>query len=264
MFHLYPYYSAIIGALSFTETSTLAKYFIAFLLFGTFGTANNSSSVFAPGNRNGASSQFALALNVDDNSKDLYFRLSGPSHNSWIAVGTGSVMAGSMMFVVYTSSDGKSECSRGSVKNEDLNSQRSLDITLSPRLATGHNEPSYSTNIQVSLLDGSGIANGTYTANVRCQNCTSWPTGSLNLKSTAQSWIYAIGPSNSFKSDSQTATIQRHEQYGKLVYNTHVFSGFFAHTSNNSRRLHIEHGTSYRRGRRSHRHVHKFWRSRSW
>ena len=74
--------------------------------------------MFVPSTGNGPSSQFAFALNVEDDSNDLYFRLSGPSHNSWAAVGTGSVMAGSMMFVVYTSSDGKSECG-GSVKNED-------------------------------------------------------------------------------------------------------------------------------------------------
>ena len=99
-----------------------------------------------------------------------------------------------------------------------------LDVTLSPRLATGHTEPTYSPNIQASLLDGSGVTNGTYNANVYCRNCTSWPTGSLNLKSTAQPWIYAIGPSNSFKSDSQTATIQRHEQYGQSICSILDFS----------------------------------------
>ncbi|MCJ1237523.1 hypothetical protein MMC14_005509 [Varicellaria rhodocarpa] len=185
MFQSYTYYSAI----------------IALLLSGTIEGANDtSSSVFVPASVNGPSSQFAFALNVDDDSNDLYFRLSGPSHNSWVAVGPGSAMAGSMLFVVYTSSNGK-------------------NITLSPRLATGHSEPSYSPDIPVSLLDGSGVTNGTYTANVHCRNCTSWLTGSLNLKLTAQSWIYAIGPSNSLKSDSRTATIQRHEQYGIFTLN---------------------------------------------
>ena len=139
-----------------------------------------------------------------------------------------------------------------------------LDITLSPRLATGHSEPSYSPDIPVSLLDGSGVTNGTYTANVHCRNCTSWLTGSLNLKLTAQSWIYAIGPSNSLKSDSRTATIQRHEQYGQSICSALVLSLESSLTLvTNKRHLHVEHGTSHRRWRCSHRHLHELWGSRN-
>lgn len=42
------------------------------------------------------------------------------------------------------------------------------NVTLSPRLGVGEIEPNFNPNAQVSLLEGSGIANGKMTANVRC------------------------------------------------------------------------------------------------
>lgn len=42
------------------------------------------------------------------------------------------------------------------------------NVTLSPRLGVGEVEPNFNADAQVSLLEGSGIANGQMTANVRC------------------------------------------------------------------------------------------------
>lgn len=42
------------------------------------------------------------------------------------------------------------------------------NITLSPRLGVQEVEPQFNSKAQVSLLEGSGIANGKITANVRC------------------------------------------------------------------------------------------------
>ena len=42
------------------------------------------------------------------------------------------------------------------------------NVTLSPRLGEGNFMPNYNSAAQVSLLGGSGITNGTMTANVRC------------------------------------------------------------------------------------------------
>jgi hypothetical protein len=36
---------------------------------------------------------------------DLYFHIEAPAENSWVAVGTGSGMKGSLMWVVYRSED---------------------------------------------------------------------------------------------------------------------------------------------------------------
>jgi hypothetical protein len=59
-------------------------------------------------------------------------------------------MAGSNMFLVYTSSGG-------------------TNVTLSPRTASGYNTPSFNSAAQVTLLEGSGVSNGIMTANVKCK-----------------------------------------------------------------------------------------------
>lgn len=58
-------------------------------------------------------------------------------------------MVGSNIFIVYTSSGGS-------------------NVTLSPRLASGYSEPDLNADAEVSLLEGSGVANGVMTANVKC------------------------------------------------------------------------------------------------
>lgn len=59
-------------------------------------------------------------------------------------------MSGANIFVIYTSSDGK-------------------NVTLSPRTASGYNQPSFNSGAQVTLLEGSGVSNGMMTANVKCR-----------------------------------------------------------------------------------------------
>jgi hypothetical protein len=50
----------------------------------------------------GVAQNFTFSLTVSLNG-DLWFRLAGPTWWSWLAVGTGSEMAGSLMFIVYKS-----------------------------------------------------------------------------------------------------------------------------------------------------------------
>ena len=59
-------------------------------------------------------------------------------------------MSGANIFVIYADASGN-------------------NVTLSPRLGKGHVEPEFNSEAQVFLLDGSGIANGMMTANVRCE-----------------------------------------------------------------------------------------------
>ena len=58
-------------------------------------------------------------------------------------------MAGAQIFVVYTSGNG--------------------NVTISPRLGTGHREPGFNSDAQVTLLEGSGVSNGKMVANVKCR-----------------------------------------------------------------------------------------------
>ncbi|KAI9830524.1 MAG: hypothetical protein M1819_005482 [Sarea resinae] len=186
--------------------SSLIRLALAFLLAAALVGASNStasSNATVP-----AASTFILkgtgdgnltfAVNVADNSEDLYFHLSASTGNQWVAIGAGSHMKNSLIFVVYTSKSGK-------------------NITLSSRIATGHSEPVYNSSIQVDVLAGSGIENGSYVVNARCSNCRTWKNGALNLTSKVQPWIYAVGPGERLRSDSMTAGLRRHGDYGSFT-----------------------------------------------
>lgn len=62
-------------------------------------------SVFVTSPGSGSRS-YVFALNFPSNSEDIYFHLSGPAAYSWVAVGTGSEMKDSLMFIAYLNSTG--------------------------------------------------------------------------------------------------------------------------------------------------------------
>jgi hypothetical protein len=84
-------------------------------------------------------------------SGDIYMQISGPSSYSWIGLGQGTGMTGANIFVIYASSSG-------------------TNVTLSPRTGSGHVQPTYNSDTQVTLLEGSGISNGVMTANIKCKS----------------------------------------------------------------------------------------------
>ncbi|KAJ5587478.1 uncharacterized protein N7459_003243 [Penicillium hispanicum] len=173
-----------------------------FFLVSADSSSPNGASIFnLPVKQN---SNYTFALNIPDDSAQLYLHLSGPTDYSWLAVGTGSEMKNSLMFIVYANAKGD-------------------NITVSPRLSSGEQEPRYSSSIAFDILEGTGIANNSMTLNARCSNCTSWATGSLDLKSTAQSWIFGLGPVGgqvaSLRSNSPAANLERHSKYGSFTMN---------------------------------------------
>lgn len=100
------------------------------------------------------SKDVCFKLNIPDStassgSGDIFFQISAPSSHEWVALGQGTSMAGSNMFLVYTSANGN-------------------NVTLSPRTASGYVPPDLNSEAQVTLLEGSGVANGIMTANVKC------------------------------------------------------------------------------------------------
>jgi hypothetical protein len=50
---------------------------------------------------------FTFAVTTVKENGDLYIHIEAPAENSWVAVGTGSEMKGSLMWVVYRSEDEK-------------------------------------------------------------------------------------------------------------------------------------------------------------
>lgn len=178
---------------------------------GPQGSNNTvASSIFVSG-----TNDIAFALNVPNNSAtDLYFSILLPTQRSWGAIGLGAnQMAGALMIVVYGSENGQ-------------------NVTVSPRLASGHSEPVYTPDISIQTLPGTGLVNGSaaYLFNGKCTNCRSWkPSGkggegdgknnTLDIKSTEQSFLHATGPlgRSAVQSDAKDAPLKMHYSYGTFT-----------------------------------------------
>lgn len=163
-------------------------------LVTTASSAGVASSTFVLDGGDG--SNLTFAMNLPSNSDDVYFHMSGPAGNDWMAVGLGKEMAGSLMLIAYSAADGH-------------------NVTLSPRLGPYHSEPTYTKDVSITLLPGSGIINDTYVVNGKCSGCRKWNGGSIDLKSKAQPMIYAVGPGDNLQSNAPDAGIRRHEDFGE-------------------------------------------------
>ncbi|KAF2095422.1 CBD9-like protein, partial [Rhizodiscina lignyota] len=148
---------------------------------------------------------FTFTLTAVQKTGDLFFRLSVPNEWSWVAVGTGSQMKSALIFLTYANTNGK-------------------DIVLSPRIATGHSEPSYNSKINLSQVDPpsgdshpNGVHDDTWFTSGICRNCTAPGLGanSIDLTSTSQPFIFAFGPQDKNPdSNSLSAPLRRHTAYG--------------------------------------------------
>jgi len=136
---------------------------------------------------------FSFGINIPSSGDGVNIQIKGPVSSGYVAAGFGTQMAGSLIFVVWPSTDGNS-------------------VVVSPRIGMGHFEPQYDNNIKLSLLDGSGIKNGFITANIKCSNCRSWQGGSLDTTSNHQNFIWALGSKTKVNSNDPSATIYQHSQ----------------------------------------------------
>ncbi|EPS45434.1 hypothetical protein H072_602 [Dactylellina haptotyla CBS 200.50] len=138
------------------------------------------------------------SLTSSSGSGAIYFQVRGPATGkSWIALGIGSGMAGAHIFVVYTDGNG--------------------NVTVSARTGTGHVEPQYNPDVDLQLLEGSGIVDGSLIANVRCNNCIEIASG-LSVTSSRSSWIWATKDGNALDDSSPSAGIDQHDVMGVFNY----------------------------------------------
>ena len=80
---------------------------MAFVGFASAAETSSPASIFNVLVNSDAN--FTFALNIPDDSTDLYIHLSGPNDYSWIGVGTGSEMKNSLMIILYSNKKGDSE-----------------------------------------------------------------------------------------------------------------------------------------------------------
>lgn len=131
-------------------------------------------------------------------SGNIYFQISAPTTYQWVALGTGTQMRGSNIFIMYQDGQG--------------------NVTVSPRPGTGHQQPEYdaSTASQITLLAGSGVNGDTMVANVQCANCQSWSGGTLDVASSGSSWIGAWKEGSSLASTSASEAISYHDAHSSF------------------------------------------------
>lgn len=118
-------------------------------------------------------------------SGNIFFRLEAPADYQWVALGTGSGMSGSTMFVLYQDGSG--------------------NVTLSTRKGHGHDMPEYSLVQGVKLLAGTGVSNKTMVANIQCDGLTNMDFSGSNH------WIGAWKKGQSLDSANVRAFIEEHD-----------------------------------------------------
>ncbi|KAI9814681.1 MAG: hypothetical protein M1832_005680 [Thelocarpon impressellum] len=153
------------------------------------------TATFVAGDTRG---NFTFAVSLAKGSDDFFFHMSAPADYQWLAAGIGKRMTGSLMIVAYAAKDKQK-------------------VTASPRIATGNSEPSYTADHTVDVLPGSGLVGDNYVLNGKCNKCRSWKGGSLDVESSTQDWIFALGPGQDLNSDSKQANLRRHENYGSFT-----------------------------------------------
>ncbi|KAJ8068511.1 hypothetical protein OCU04_004061 [Sclerotinia nivalis] len=121
------------------------------------------------------------------NSNNVYFQLAAPTSYQWVALGIGSQMSGSTIFVMYADGTG--------------------NVTLSPRKGTGQVEPKYDSSMTVELLSGSGIVDGNMVANVLCTSCSSKLSSTT---STSSNWIAAWNSGSALDTTDTSKSISQH------------------------------------------------------
>lgn len=145
---------------------------------------------------------YGISVNVPEDtasgsSQTIYMQIHGPSDAAWIGFGQGSRMAGSNMFIVYTDGSG--------------------NVTVSPRTGTGHFEPEFNSDAQITVLEGSGVdSSGSIIANIRCDSCLSWSGGSMDATDSSSSWIWAHASGSSLDTTDTSATIRQHSSEGSF------------------------------------------------
>jgi hypothetical protein len=115
-----------------------------------------------------------------------------------MGVGQGSSMSGANMFIIYASGDG--------------------NVTVSPRLGTGHVMPRFNDQGRITVLEGSGVKDdGSLQANVRCDSCLTWSDGeTMDVTDSSSSWIMAWSSGSALNTPDTSAQISIHDDHNNF------------------------------------------------
>lgn len=144
------------------------------------------------------STKFGIALTSTflDNATQVLMQITAPVSYGWAALGTGTMMADSTMFVIYPSANDK-------------------DVTMSIRTTTQHFAPKLvSASTIHARVRSSSIDNGIMTANIVWQENGRTLNNVVDPSNERQPFIWAVGPSISISSNGVDVSISEHSKYG--------------------------------------------------
>jgi len=145
-----------------------------------------------------------ISFRFSPDSDDVSFYIQSPDWFQYTAIGLGTAMSNSLMFITYPSSRG---------------------VTISPRLSSGATEPLFYPEARLTIHPNTGLRAHEMIVNATCHNCRTWPGGSLNIASGSQSIIFANGPGIELVSDDVSAGIRRHVGYGSYLLDARNATG---------------------------------------
>lgn len=145
------------------------------------------------------STKFGVALTSTflDNGTQVLMQITAPASYGWAALGTGTMMKDSTMFVIYPSTDTR-------------------NVTLSIRTTTQHDMPKQvAANTVNARITSSSIIDGTMITNLVWQEFGQTRNG-VDPRNEQQPFIWAVGPSTPIASNDVNLAISQHSKYGVI------------------------------------------------
>ncbi|KAL2842865.1 hypothetical protein BJX68DRAFT_159211 [Aspergillus pseudodeflectus] len=192
--------------------SALLSTYIILLLFACWTAAEPVQYCRFGHSPQGATVDFCLGItthhNATSNEYDMYLsiKVTRSSALGWTAVGTGSMMAGSLMFIIYG----------------DPLSEQKLPPTVSIRTIDGHHQPHLLSStdtggadlrlLQAEWAPGTAGGDDVYIAKaaVVCYSCGKWPGTPMSANAKSQPWIWAWNDKQEFDAYSDDVHLKVH------------------------------------------------------
>lgn len=128
-----------------------------------------------------------------DGVGDVFISVSFRPRYEWVAIGIGSQMRGSTIFVIYT--DGRG------------------NVTVSPRDGQGHHQPLFNSSSTVTVLDGSSANAQLVKANFKYAA----PAGKINLLDQKAAFIGSWKEGVTFSTMDEQVVLSYHDGQSKFV-----------------------------------------------
>ncbi|KAF8584272.1 hypothetical protein K439DRAFT_1150670 [Ramaria rubella] len=125
-------------------------------------------------------------------STEFIGEIIAPVANQWVGLSVGGAMLNSLLLVAWPNGNA---------------------IVASPRIATDYVQPTVYTGPTLTTLPSSHVNSTHWKWVFRCQNCTTWQGGSLNLNSV-DAWAWAVSTVGVDDPSDPASTFQEHTDFG--------------------------------------------------